>query len=80
MTNGGGAAPAAHLAHLADTYHAHLADERRARAFFLEQVASLPDGTEREIYRELTAEEDEHIAVLETERQYTRAALNAEAG
>jgi glutamate synthase (NADPH/NADH) small chain len=40
--------------------------ERRARTFFLQQVEALEEGLEREIYRELAAEEDEHIALLES--------------
>ena len=49
--------------------------ERQARAFFLQQVEALSDGLEREIYRELAAEEDEHIALLESGLARTRAAL-----
>ncbi len=49
--------------------------EGRARAFFLTQVAELEEGLEREIYRELAAEEDEHIALLESGLAKTRAAL-----
>jgi rubrerythrin len=49
--------------------------ERRARSFFLSQVEALPAGLEREIYRELAAEEDEHIALLESGLARTRDAL-----
>jgi rubrerythrin len=49
--------------------------ERRARAFFLQQVEALEEGLEREIYRELAAEEDEHIALLESGLAKTREAL-----
>jgi glutamate synthase (NADPH/NADH) small chain len=49
--------------------------ERRARGFFLQQVDALEEGLEREIYRELAAEEDEHIALLESGVAKTRAAL-----
>lgn len=49
--------------------------ERRARAFFLQQVEGLEEGLEREIYRELAAEEDEHIALLEAGLAKTRKAL-----
>ena len=49
--------------------------ERRARAFFLQQVEGLEEGLEREIYRELAAEEDEHIALLESGLAKTRAGL-----
>jgi rubrerythrin len=50
--------------------------ERRARAFFLTQVEALGEGVEREIYRELAAEEDEHIALLESGLAKTKAALD----
>jgi rubrerythrin len=49
--------------------------ERQARAFFLQQVEALEEGLEREIYRELAAEEDEHIALLESGLAKTKAAL-----
>ena len=49
--------------------------ERRARAFFLAQVAALAEGLEREIYRELAAEEDEHIALLESGLAKTKESL-----
>ncbi len=49
--------------------------ERRARGFFLKQVEALEEGLEREIYRELAAEEDEHIALLESGLAKTKAAL-----
>lgn len=48
--------------------------ERRARAFFLQQVEGLEEGLEREIYRELAAEEDEHIALLEAGLAKTKEA------
>ena len=49
--------------------------ERRAKAFFLKQVDGLEEGLEREIYRELAAEEDEHIALLESGLAKTKSAL-----
>ena len=49
--------------------------ERRARAFFLQQVDKLAEGLEREIYRELAAEEDEHIALLESGLAKTKEGL-----
>jgi len=48
--------------------------ERRARTFFLRQVETLEEGLEREIYRELAAEEDEHIALLESGLAKTKTA------
>ena len=50
--------------------------ERRARAFFLRQVEGLEEGLEREIYRELAAEEDEHIALLESGLAKTKESLD----
>jgi glutamate synthase (NADPH/NADH) small chain len=49
--------------------------ERRAKTFFLQQVDALGEGLEREIYRELAAEEDEHIALLESGLAKTKTAL-----
>ena len=49
--------------------------EQRARAFFLQQAEELKEGLEREIYRELAAEEDEHIALLESGLAKTTAAM-----
>ena len=54
--------------------------ERRARAFFLQQVEGLAEGVEREIYRELAAEEDEHIALLESGLAKTREARRGHGG
>ncbi len=60
---------------LVTLYERAIEMERRARAFFLKQVESLGDGLEREIYRELAAEEDEHIALLESGLAKTKTAL-----
>jgi hypothetical protein len=43
--------------------------ERRNRDYFKSMAAALPPGPEREICLELGAEEDEHMAILETERE-----------
>jgi rubrerythrin len=56
-------------------YQCAIEMEQRARAFFLQQVGELKEGLEREIYRELAAEEDEHIALLESGLAKTKAAL-----
>jgi rubrerythrin len=60
---------------LVTLYERSIEMERRARAFFLQQVEALQEGVEREIYRELAAEEDEHIALLESGLAKTKAAL-----
>jgi rubrerythrin len=41
--------------------------ERRTRDHFRARAAGLPGGFEKDLYEELAAEEDEHIAMLETE-------------
>lgn len=41
--------------------------EKRTRDHFQKRAAELPPGSEREICRELAAEEEEHVAMLETE-------------
>lgn len=56
-----GAAPFAEL------YHAALEMEHRTRDHFLNFAAQLPEGLEKELCLELASEEDEHIAMLETE-------------
>ena len=43
--------------------------ERRTRDHFKDLSRTLPDGPEREICLELAAEEEEHIALLESERE-----------
>jgi glutamate synthase (NADPH) small chain len=60
---------------LVTLYERAIEMERRARGFFLKQVEALEEGLEREIYRELAAEEDEHIALLESGLAKTKAAL-----
>lgn len=54
--------------HVLELYDKAIAMERRTRDHFQARAAELPDGPEREIYRELAAEEEEHVAQLETER------------
>lgn len=51
-------------------FRAAIAFERRAVAFFSERAKSVPEGSpEQQLYRELGAEEVEHVALLETELQ-----------
>jgi homotetrameric NADPH-dependent glutamate synthase len=48
--------------------------EKRAVDFFIERSAQAADGsTERQLYRELAAEEREHVALLSTEYERWRA-------
>ena len=48
-------------------YQKALMMERRTRDHFARRARELPPGAEREICRELAAEEEEHVAMLETE-------------
>jgi hypothetical protein len=72
-----------HLGELESKYHVHLSPELKkippkaetllsnfvfAGIDFEARAAALPAGPESEIYRELAAEEEDHVAILETER------------
>jgi rubrerythrin len=49
-------------------FRAAITFEKRAVAFFTERARTVPDGSaEQQLYRELAAEEVEHVALLETE-------------
>ncbi len=50
-------------------YSKALAMERRTRNRFLTHAKTLPPGPQKELYRELAAEEEDHIKILETERK-----------
>jgi len=52
---------------IAELYQEALELERRARDHFRALASEYPVGLENELCRELAAEEDEHIAMLETE-------------
>jgi rubrerythrin len=50
-------------------YNKAIAMERRTRDHFNHLAQDLPEGPEKEVCRELAAEEEEHVAFLETERE-----------
>jgi rubrerythrin len=54
---------------LRELYELALAMEKRTRDHFQKLAASLPEGLEREMCQELAAEEEEHVAMLETEME-----------
>jgi rubrerythrin len=54
--------------HPLQIYDKAIAMERRTRDYFNARAEELPPGPQREIYRELAAEEEEHVALLETEK------------
>jgi glutamate synthase (NADPH) small chain len=55
--------------HVLQVYDRAIAMERRTRDRFLQHANALPEGPQKEIYRELAAEEEDHVAILETERE-----------
>jgi len=60
-------------AHVPAVYDKAIEMERRTRDYFRARAAAVPPGPERETYRELAAEEEEHVSILETEReQFTK--------
>ena len=52
---------------IGDLYRAALEMERRTRDHFRKLAAGLPEGLEKDLCGELAAEEEEHVAMLETE-------------
>jgi glutamate synthase (NADPH/NADH) small chain len=55
--------------HIVQVYDKAISMERRTRDRFLEYAKTLSPGPQREIYRELAAEEEDHVSILETERE-----------
>lgn len=56
--------------HVTAVYDKAIAMEKRTRDHFRARAASLPPGPQKDIYMELAAEEEEHVSVLETEREH----------
>jgi bacterioferritin (cytochrome b1) len=52
-----------------DFYQSALEMERRTRDHFRKLAGELPEGLEKELCQELASEEDEHVAMLETEME-----------
>jgi glutamate synthase (NADPH/NADH) small chain len=53
--------------HVAGVYRKAIEMERRTRDHFQAQADASSAGAQKEIYRELAAEEEEHVSILETE-------------
>jgi len=53
--------------HVLEVYEKAIAMERRTRDHFQAQADASAPGAQKEIYRELAAEEEEHVSILETE-------------
>jgi glutamate synthase (NADPH/NADH) small chain len=58
--------------HVLEVYDKAIDMERRTRDHFQARADSARPGAEKEIYRELAAEEEEHVSILETEREQFR--------
>ncbi len=58
--------------HVADIYAKAIAMEKRTRDHFQARADAFKPGAQKEIYRELAAEEEEHISMLETEQDQFR--------
>jgi glutamate synthase (NADPH/NADH) small chain len=54
--------------HILQVYDKAIAMERRTRNRFQAHAKALPPGPHKELYRELAAEEEDHVNTLETER------------
>ena len=55
--------------HILQVYSKAIAMERRTRNRFMTHANALPPGPQKELYRELAAEEEDHVSILETERE-----------
>lgn len=55
--------------HIIPVYDKAIAMERRTRDHFKARSKSFPPGPQKDIYTELAAEEEEHVSILETERE-----------
>jgi glutamate synthase (NADPH) small chain len=58
--------------HVLEVYDKAIAMERRTRDHFKARSEAMPPGPQKETYRELAAEEEEHVSILETEREQFR--------
>ena len=54
--------------HILQVFDRAIAMEKRTRNRFLTHAETLPPGPQKDLYRELAAEEEDHVAILETER------------
>jgi len=54
--------------HILKVYDRAMAMEKRTRNRFLTHANTLPPGPQKELYKELAAEEEDHVAILETQK------------
>ena len=55
--------------HILQVFDRAIAMEKRTRNRFLTHAETLPAGSQKDLYKELAAEEEDHVAILETERE-----------
>ena len=55
--------------HILQVYDRAIAMEKRTRNRFLVHADTLPEGPQKELYKELAAEEEDHVMLLETEKE-----------
>ena len=56
--------------HVLAVYDKAIAMERRTRDHFKRRSEEFPPGPQKDVYAELAAEEEEHVSMLETEREH----------
>jgi rubrerythrin len=56
--------------HVLAVYDKAIVMERRTRDFYLRRGEAFPPGPHRDVFAELAAEEEEHVSILETEREH----------
>jgi len=54
--------------HILQVYDKAIAMEKRTRNRFLAHADALPPGSQKDLYKELAAEEEDHVTILETEK------------
>ena len=54
--------------HILQVYDRAIAMEKRTRNRFLTHAEALPEGPQKDLYKELAAEEEDHVALLESEK------------
>jgi glutamate synthase (NADPH) small chain len=55
--------------HILQVYNKAIGMEKRTRNRYLTHADALPPGSHKELYRELAAEEEVHVKILETKRE-----------
>ena len=54
--------------HILQVFDRAIAMEKRTRNRFMAHAETLPPGPQKDLYKQLAAEEEDHVAILETEK------------